>query len=103
MKIIGWGKYSPDKYEYMDEKEECEAEKIIVSELRKNNYHFNGFYHQNGEKGCPIFDNGKQYRTTMRNWGAIMAEAFPDEIKDFLEYSAWAWTDADEKLIKYPE
>ena len=104
MKIIGWDKYNPEKYEAIDDNDRHEAKNLIINELRKNNYHFNGFYHQQGEKGCPIFDNGKQYRTTLRAWGAIMAAAFPNEKYDCIwDYCTWAWNNADETLVKYPE
>lgn len=108
MKIVKWDKYNPEKYpEFTGNKELCKAEEIIISELKKHGYHFDGTYHQNGEYGAPVFDNGKQYRTTLRAWGAIMASAYPDEIENSngMGYVWWAFLmyskNLDDKM-KFP-
>ena len=76
----------------------------FVLELRKRGYHFTGFYHQGGEYGVPVFDDGGWLRVSFRQWGAIMAKAFPEEVgTDKMAYIHWAWTwDDDQSLIKYP-
>lgn len=107
MKIIKWTKWNKEYPEFESAEEINCAEKEIIKELRNGNYHFNGYYHQNGEFGAPVFDNGKQYKATLRGWGAIMAKAYPEEVDDGdgYGYCVWAWNlhkDFTEKLTKYP-
>ena len=56
-----------------------EAKEAVVQELRKTGYHFDGTYHQNGDYGVPVLDNGLYYEVSMRTWGKTMADAFPEE------------------------
>mgnify|MGYP005758751113 FL=1 len=104
MKIVEWGMYDSERYEDVLGEERALAENIIIQEMRENDYHFNGYYHQNGQHGTPIFDNGKQYHATLRGWGAIMARAYPNEIDDSdgMGYTEWAWDSVHHKE-KYPE
>lgn len=105
MKIVKWDEWNTNKYEDFKKIKEREcAIKILINNIRENQYHFDGYYHQNGEHGAPVFNNGKQLRFTFRGWGKIMAESYPDEIDntDGFGYCDWAWVSADEKLLKYP-
>lgn len=104
MRIVKWGRFDMGRYEDIPSEERALAESIIIQEMRENDYHFNGHYHQRGEHGAPIFDNGKQYQATCRGWGAIMAKAYPDEVNDSdgMGYTEWAWDFVPHKE-KYPE
>lgn len=107
MKIVKWDKFDSEKYKPFETIEEIkQARMLIINELRDNGYHFSGYYHQNGEHGSPVFDNGKQYRTSLRVWGEIMADAYPEEIdnSEGMGYCIWAWDMYDvDSLIKYPK
>lgn len=76
--------------------------KAVVECIRENGYHFNGNDHQNAPWGCPIIDNKYIVCLSMRSWGGIMAEAYPDEIdnSDGYGYVKWAWSDYGD--VKYP-
>jgi len=99
MKVIEWTFYDdmgkiPELPNELYEK----ASDVVTAEIRENGYHFSGEYHQNGEFGCPIIetDDGMKYQfqTTMRSWGALMAEAYPDEeynCEPEFRYTKWAW------------
>lgn len=94
MRIIKWDKMDETQYPKMCDIENIQmAKDLIIKELREKGYHFSGEYHQNGEYGAPVFDNGEQYHTTLREWGAIMAEAYPDEVDNSNQegYRVWAW------------
>lgn len=73
--------------------ERNEVDKIIATELRNKGYKFTGSYHQGGDFGVPVFDTGKKYCTFQKDWGGIMAMAYPDEIDDSdgYGYLKWAW------------
>lgn len=102
MKITGWTSWDDIKYErfYPESHEEyLQVEEAIASELRNNGYKFTGDYHQNGNFGVPILDNGKIYQCSQRLWGEIMVKAYPNEIdnSDDMGYTVWAW-DAQEEM-----
>lgn len=85
----------------------------VIRELRDNNYHFSGDYHQNGDFGCPIIDDKYSFEVSEREWGAIMAEAYPNEdyaIYDkrateqnesfgTFRYLKWAFTSGDSEVV----
>ena len=98
MRIVGWTWWgNPDykkAYDLMMTRDEFDKRRdVVASELRKRNYKFNGGYHQNGNYGVPIFDDGVALQCTQREWGAIMVKAYPDEIdnSDGMGYCTWAW------------
>ena len=109
MKIIGWTDWDNPKYEEMFPiggkhtwQEESDVERIIAEELRSKGYKFTGDYHQNGDYGAPVFDNCKIYKGSQRDWGGIMADAYPDEIdnSDGYGYCKWAWIPpVDEEMV----
>ena len=111
MKIVGWTYYENPQYEEMFPiGNSCtieqieEVKDIIAKELRDKGYKFNGYYHQDGDYGVPIFDNGMTFTCTFRTWGGIMARAYPDEIdnSDGYGYLVWAWTIPDGQEIVVP-
>lgn len=111
-KIVGWTRYDdPDHEELFPIGEPVpwewhdEIEEMIVTEIRSKGYKFSGFYHQGGEYGCPLFDNGKWYGTTFRSWGWIMAMAYPDSVHlpEESSYVEWAWTPPEEEVYPNPD
>lgn len=103
MKIISWEKYDPDKYEEFEGDEREIADEEVVKDIKKNQYLFDGYYHQYGEHGAPVFDNGKQFSATMRSWGAIMEECYPDLLDSYLVMAYGWWNEQLKDKIKYPE
>lgn len=88
-KVVGWCKWS-DKYRDWHDVHHCDdgARLAIMNEIRRNKYKFGGTYHQQGEFGCPVMEDGTVYIVTMRSWGSIMADVWGG---DYCEY---AWSDA---------
>lgn len=109
MKIIGWTDWDDPKYEEMRfsslKEEHDDVGKIIAAELRSKGYKFTGDYHQDGEFGVPVFDNGKKYCTFKRDWGDIMAMAYPDEIdnSEGYGYLKWAWIPPEPMVVPSKE
>lgn len=92
MKVVSWTKWddhyfeenNPDLY-----KKQIDA---TIEGLRKYKIHFDASYHQNGEYGVPVFDDGSRMQTSQRNWGEIMVKAFPEEFDDSesdMNYVVW--------------
>ena len=107
MKIIGWTSWGNPKYTKTSDlggglswAQICEKEAIIVSEIVRNGYKFDGEYHQNGEFGVPVFDDGTVYEVSKRVWGDIIARAYPKEINnsDGMGYCIGAWV-APEAMV----
>lgn len=117
MKIVGWTRFGDPNYAEMFpigtriKKDypwnRTEVENVIVEELRNSGYRFTGDYHQNGDFGVPIFDNGMVATFTKRQWGALMYRAYPDDgdYSEGLEYVKWAWDwlEMDEKDRIFPK
>lgn len=121
MKVVKWGEWD-DHFdnEYWKNhghmcaytKEEYEA---VIKSVQSLGYKFSGEYHQNGDYGVPYFDNGKPFMVTQRNWGYIMAQAWPNEIKAWKnrlpsrkenndnDYVAFSWfSDEMKNIYVYP-
>ena len=98
-----------EHYNRAGEDLENEIRKAVVLELKEKGYHFFGEHHQNHPRGTPIIDNKYIYCVSMREWGAVMAEAYPDEdysscYDDNYRYCKWAWYSDDLKNnVKFPE
>lgn len=103
MKIIGWTHWDDLRFkeDTSTMEEDLERRRMISEELRKKGYKFNGYYHQDGEFGVPVFDDGTTYQCTFRTWGGIMANAYPKEVdnSDGYGYVAWAWYDPDQRSV----
>ena len=87
-------------YEENSEAEDLEEEirRVVVSEIRDKGYHFSGDSHQGAPNCTPVIDDRYIYCVSMRDWGQIMAEAYPDEDygkADDLRYCKWAWYNPD--------
>lgn len=104
MKIVGWTWYGVHRCVRLSPKtleETKQIKKIIAEELRNKGYKFTGDYHQNGDYGVPIFDNGMIYECSQREWGDIMVQAYPDEIdnSDGMGYCTWAWLPPEPMIV----
>lgn len=85
--------YPETDWPISDEKEQEYIDAIIAS-IRKHGYRITGFAHQ-GEQFCtPVFDDGKRYTASYRQWGQIMADALG--IKREYAYTEWAWFPPEE-------
>ena len=93
MRIIGWTAWHDPRFP--DEHNDPlfgERRAEVVEELKRRDYHFTGYYHQEGECGVPIFDDGGALRVSFRSWGQIMADAWPEEkCPEHNAYIRWAW------------
>jgi len=81
MRIIKWVKPTDSDFSEPDFKyDHNEVESVIISEIIKNKYKFDGEYHQHGACGAPLIElsNGKSfvYTASWRHWGALMADAW---------------------------
>lgn len=107
MKVVGWTNWDNTKYRNLSPSEQENREYIdaIIAELRSNRYMFSGTYHQEGEYGCPVFEDGSKFAGRTRCWGRIMAEAFPSTVSHAcigLTYVIWAWLPPDGIEQKIP-
>ena len=94
MKVIGWTGWEDPRYreDYLSDPLFEEHRNAVIEALREHNYHFSGFYHQGGELGVPVFDDGDWFKVSYRTWGQIMADAYPEEMtKAKSAYIVWAW------------
>jgi hypothetical protein len=93
VRIIGWTAWHDPRFP--DEHNDPlfgERRAEVVEELKRRDYHFTGYYHQEGECGVPIFDDGGALRVSFRSWGQIMADAWPEEkCPERNAYIRWAW------------
>lgn len=87
-KVVGWCKWS-DKYrDWLDVHHRDDGARLaIMNEIRRNKYKFGGTYHQQGEFGCPVMEDGTVYMVSMRSWGSMMAEVWGGD------YTEFAWAD----------
>lgn len=105
MKIVGWTHWDDLRFHDMDplsQEESSQIKQLIARELRKKGYKFNGYYHQDGEFGVPVFNDGTVYQCTYRTWGEIVAMAYPEEVRDCpdgAEYVFWAWHHGEQKCV----
>lgn len=92
MKVVGWTEWDDHYFEENDPELYKKQIKATIKGLRKYKIHFGASYHQNGEYGVPVFDDGSRMQTSQRSWGEIMAEAYSEEFddpKDDRNYVVW--------------
>ena len=104
MKVVKWTEWSYENdFDYSDIEE---VSKVVAVELRNKGYHFDGSYHQNGDYGVPVLDDGRHVQVTQRTWGGIMAMAYPEEFdnpEDPHNYAVWYLGPKDRDLYVFPE
>lgn len=79
---------------------------VVVKDIREHGYHFTGDDHQNCDYGVPVVDEKYILCMSMRSWGALIADAFPEEFEkdDKYDYVVWAWnTDFITGRTKIPD
>ena len=79
-----------------------EAEDLVKTCIRRNGFKFSGEYHQYGECGMPMFDDGSVLFCSWRHWGSIMAEAWdPDGAKglDYMDFYMSGFVANDEIVV----
>ena len=79
-----------------------EVEDIVKACIRRNGFKFSGEYHQYGECGLPMFDDGSVLFCSWRHWGSIMAEAWdPDGAKglDYMDFYMSGFVANDEIVV----
>jgi len=94
LKIIGWSEWRFGAREATTD----HHRELAIQEMRKNNYHWTGEYHQNGEGGVPVFNDGTRLQLSFRGWGSLMADAYPEEVADIepkWAYCKYAWFNPD--------
>lgn len=105
MKVVKWAEWDDNHYMDVSTEEEFEkARQVVIEELQKTGYHFDGAYHQNGDYGVPVLNNGLYYEVSMRTWGRTLADAFPEEFEnpdDPLNYVRW-YLGGKELQYKFP-
>lgn len=111
--VIGWSSFNDKRYDSFtaeDYNDECAARLAIIDDIRKNGYAFGGDAHQNVSGCAPVLNNGAMYRRSMREWGAVMAEAWQTPNEDGYAYAVWYMDDRltedqpeNARKIKYPE
>lgn len=110
MKIVGWTEWDNGQYKErfpfgsaFSWDDVIETQKVISDEIRERGYKFTGAYHQNGDFGVPIFDDGTVYQCSQRTWGGVVADAYPEEITDKkLAYTKWAWIEPEGETSVLP-
>ena len=104
MKVVRWTEWNDDYH--FDYKDIEEVSKAVAAELRSKGYHFDGHYHQNGDYGVPVLDDGRFVQVTQRSWGGIMAMAYPEEfdnLEDPYNYVIWYLGPEDRSKYVFPE
>lgn len=107
MKVVKWTEWE-DKHNYdLSSSEDIEKYSVaVIRELREKGYHFDGHYHQNGEYGVPVLDNGVHFQVSQRKWGSIMAKAFPEEFNnpdDPHNYVVWYLGGTEKNKFAFPK
>ena len=111
--VIGWTSFNNWRYEEFygkDYNDYYSARLAIIEDIRKNGYAFGGDAYQE-VKGCtPVLNNGKIYHCSMREWGAVMAEAWNAPNEDGYGYMIWYMDDYRKedrpkkvRKLKYPK
>lgn len=108
-KVIGWTNYDNEKYPCFDgsNDEYAAAYSAVVDEIREKGYRFSGDYHQWGESGSPVLNDGTLFILSMRGWGALMSEAVEPDNSDSMAYMNWYMDclplHGEERRTVYPE
>ena len=67
------------------------AEEAVIESIRRNRFKFGGTYHQYGEHGLPMFEDGSVFFASMRAWGDVMARAWSGLENRCYDYLDFAW------------
>lgn len=103
--IIGWTTWTDisrqwyDHDPYMCTKQDMLiARQVVVNEIRSKGYKLSGFMMQDmnhileGKGLVPVFNDNTKFKCTLREWGYIMSDAYPEESRDTNDrYLFWAY------------
>lgn len=73
LRIVGWTDYN--LHEFKEGENNWAVRMVVIDEIRKNNYLFSGYDHQERDNCAPVFNDGKMRRFSQRGFAGIMAEA----------------------------
>ena len=98
--VVRWTFWHDEEYPETEwpisDEEEQEYVDAIVRTIREKGYRITGFAHQGDQFCTPVFDDGRRYTASFRQWGGIMADALG--IDGEFAYVQWAWCAPPEGL-----
>ena len=96
--VVGWTAYDDQKYpsyEYVSDEESQKAWDAVAKEIREKGYSIGGDAHQFREDCTPVLNDGSAFRCSMREWGALMADAYGVGDEKY-SYMLWYMDDYNE-------
>ena len=103
-KVIRWTFWGDEAYPETEWPISDEAEQnyvdAIITEIQEKGYKITGFAHQGKQFCTPVFDDGRRYTASFRQWGQIMADALGIERE--YGYTEWAWFPSEEEKLPKP-
>lgn len=76
-KVIGWTYYEDSEILDSGNRIGFAERNAIIDEIRKHQYLFSGWHHQESWEGVvPILNDGRKRCFSQRGWGGVMAEAY---------------------------
>ena len=87
IRVIGWTYYSDSDYPDMEITNG--KHHAVIDEIRKHQYLFSGFSHEERFGCTPVFNDGSKGSWSQRGWGSLMAEAYEEE--GMYAYSAYTY------------
>lgn len=105
IKVIGWTDiYNANYPECTLSDRSSVYYKAVIEALKENEYKFTGDYHQNGEYGAPVFNDGTLLFLSIDEWGWIIAKTYGiyNEYGQLDRYK-WAWLVPQEEKEKIPD
>ena len=82
----------------------AEAERVVVDCIRRNGFKFSGDYHQYGDFGMPLFDDGRIFFVSWRHWGHLVYRAWNPDGNNPMGYCKYAFGwDIPEEEYCYPK
>lgn len=85
LKVVGWTHY--DFHDFKEGEFSWAVRMAVVDEIKKNNYLFSGWDHQESSYCAPVFNDGKMRRFSQRGFADIMAEAHGHT--SYMDYSLY--------------
>ncbi len=85
LKVVGWTHY--DFYDFKSGDSSWAVRMAVVDEIKKNDYLFSGWDHQESCYCAPVFNDGKMRRFSQRGFADMMAEAHGDT--GYMDYSLY--------------
>ncbi len=86
-RVVGWISYDDPRIEDAPITEA--ARNAIIDEIRRCNYDFTGWHHQEALYGAPVLNDGMRRCFSQRGFGAVMAEAHGET--GLFAYSSYAF------------